>query len=191
MKKTFLSSAMLMLVAFASFGQSSAIESASQIKAAKTDIAFLSIRLFPIQTIEVNASQKDVYLDYRTKMNYFNGVDLNQPNHLTIYSTGGFVVKVNSSTPNLQNQTGTYIPASDVSITTVAGGKNPFLLLKPNTISLSDKAQPLFSSNTGGVNKTVTINYKAKGADAYVNKYINNEDPSVYTTEVVYVIEAI
>jgi len=189
MKKALISSAMLMLAAIASFAQSNK-ENTTRTKAEGTSLS-LSVRLFPIQTIEVNASQKEVYLDYRTKTNYADGVDLDQPDHLVIYSTGGFIVKVNANTPNLQNQKGTHIPASDVTITTVTGGKNPFLLIKPTTISLSDQAQQLFSSNTGGVDKTVTINYKAKGADAYVNKYVNSEDPSVYTTEVVYVIEAI
>src|SRR5690606_14460417 len=85
MKKRFLGLA-LVLTAFAANAQD-------------TDQVALNVKLYPIQTIVVNAANVD--LEYKTKTDYANGVTVSQGDHLTVYSTGGFTVNVKSETATL------------------------------------------------------------------------------------------
>ncbi|RZK15493.1 MAG: hypothetical protein EOO86_16610 [Pedobacter sp.] len=160
-----------------------------QTASAQTDNATLNIRLYPIQTITVNATQKLVNLDYKTTADYATGVSSTQADHLTVYSTGAFVVKVKSAGTTLQGQRST-IDASDVVITPIAGTTNQLANVTYNARNLSNSDQPIITSTTGSVNKNFNITYKASGADKYVDKYFKTENPTVYTTVVTYTIEA-
>ena len=51
-----------------------------------------NIRFHPVQTIEVNPSQKEAELSYITREDYETGVAATYDNHLAISSTGGFQV---------------------------------------------------------------------------------------------------
>ena len=61
------------------------------------DNVTLNIILNPIQTIQVNSEQKTVDIVYSDIGHYQNGVSEFRENHLQIFSTGGFEVKVNSA----------------------------------------------------------------------------------------------
>ncbi len=162
-----------------------------------TDNLSLNIRLRPIQTIEVATSQKLVNIDYITRADYENGVASTQPNHLTIYSTGGFVVSVSSSEDYIENNysveskanetinaTGITVKASD--------GTNPLtgVLYSASGAPLSKEGAVLFSKGSGGVDKNFNITYTAANLDAYIDKQVNGEIETVYTTTVTYTIAA-
>lgn len=157
------------------------------------DQVTLNVRLYPIQTIVVNAGQKTVNLDYITVENYSDGVSLEQQDHLSVYSTGGFAVNVKSSSSTLEsihNDVTENINASDIKVTP-ALGTSALSGSTLNAINLTDQNQVLISNSIGGVDKTFNITYEAAGADAYVNKYFDVENPTTYSTYVVYTIEAL
>ncbi|MGN8056336.1 hypothetical protein ACTJKN_08680 [Pedobacter sp. 22163] len=156
---------------------------------AQTDNATLNIRLYPIQTITVNTTQKTVNLDYKTTADYTDGVSLAEADHLTVYSTGAFVVKVKSASANLTGAKAN-IDANDVTISPLAGTSNQLANATYTPRNLSNTDQMIISSNTGSVNKNFNITYKAAGAQKYVDKYFKTENPTVYTTTVTYTIEA-
>lgn len=156
---------------------------------AQSDNATLNIRLYPIQTITVNSTQKTVNLDYKSTTDYTDGVSLAQADHLTVYSTGAFIVKVKSATANLTGAKAN-LDASDVSITPLAGTSNQLANASYTPKNLSNIDQTIIASNTGSVNKNFNITYKAAGAQKYVDKYFKTENPTVYTTTVTYTIEA-
>ena len=156
---------------------------------AQTDNATLNIRLYPIQTITVNPAQKQVNLDYKTTADYTSGVSSTQNDHLTVYSTGAFVVKVKSAAATLQGSKSS-IDASDVTITPIAGTTNQLTNAVYNARSLSNNDQPIITSTTGSVNKNFNITYKAAGGEKYVDKYFKTENPTIYSTVVTYTIEA-
>ena len=156
----------------------------------QSDNVTLNIRLFPIQIIEVNPSQEVIYLDYETTTDYANGVGLEQADHLNMYSTGGFVVKVSSREANLTSENGEVIPASDIIITPRQGILNPLIGATFNSATLSSEATTIISNNTGGINKTFGIHYQAKGNNEYVNKYIDTGSPTVFSSNIIYSIEA-
>ncbi|EOR29533.1 hypothetical protein L100_10649 [Elizabethkingia meningoseptica ATCC 13253 = NBRC 12535] len=163
------------------------------VSAQKTDDATVNVRLYPIQTIVVNGSQKIVNLDYKTSADYKNGVALDEADHLTVYSTGAFAVNVQSRDAQLSSVNTSItekINAADIKITPTAGTTNPLSGSKLSTVNLSTTPTELISSNIGGVDKTFNVKYSAAGADSYLNKYFNVENPTTYTTVVTYTIVA-
>ncbi|MGA9213337.1 hypothetical protein [Kaistella sp.] len=159
-----------------------------------TGQATLNVNIYPIQTITVNTSQKNVNLDYKTVADYANGVNLDQADHLKIYSTGAFTVSVNSSTDFLTNADAKIddkIKSSDITITATKGSTNELVGATFTPATLGAAAATLITSDKGGNDKTFNINYKATGgSDAYINLYHKDQSPTVYTTNVVYTIAA-
>lgn len=156
----------------------------------QSDNVTLNIRLFPIQIIEVNPSQEIIYLDYETTADYANGVQLEQPDHLSMFSTGGFVVKVSSTDVNMTAENGQVIPVSDIIITPREGIQNPLIGASFSPATLSSEATTIITNNTGGINITFGIHYQAKGNNEYVDKYVDTGNPTVFSTNIVYSIEA-
>ncbi|TXF77471.1 hypothetical protein [Chryseobacterium sp.] len=149
----------------------------------------LKINLYPIQTIVVNAGTNTADLDYKTLDDYKNGVSITKEDHLKIFSTGGFTVRVKTISPTLTNTlNGSSIDAGDITVTVSKGTTNGIEGLTYSSIPLSNTDTELISSPFGGNNKTFNINYAAKGEDKYVNKYMKAQTPTVYTTQVVYSI---
>lgn len=163
------------------------------VAAQKTGDATVNVRLYPIQTIVVNGSQKNVNLDYRTSDDYKKGVALDEADHLTVYSTGAFAVNVQSKDAQLSSVNTSItekINAADIKLTPTAGTTNPLSGSKLSTVTLSTTPTELISSNIGGVDKTFNVKYSAAGAGSYLNKYFNVENPTTYTTVVTYTIVA-
>ncbi len=155
--------------------------------AANAQTVTLNVRLKPIQTLIVNTAQKTVNLDYTTRDDYANGVTSSNADHLTIYSTGGFQVKVKSATAALQNGSKS-IQANTIQVKASAGtdpvNGAQYAALTP----LSATETTLVTSSVGGVDKKISIDYKGSGANAYLDNYVANQNPSVYTTELTYTI---
>lgn len=142
----------------------------------------LNINLYPIQTLVVNAEQKSIDLAYNTRGDYKNGVVSEQKDHLTIYSTGGFQVKVNavaSSETDTTFQNIAVIPSS---------GSKPLnnLNVVYTQKNISEVEQPIILATKGAMNKNVNISYKGAGDDAFVgftngNSQANHKYTIVYT----------
>ncbi|WP_027388772.1 hypothetical protein [Chryseobacterium gregarium] len=147
----------------------------------------LNVRLKPIQTLVVNPSQKVVNLDYVTKDDYTNGVSSVNADHLNIYSTGGFQVKVKSANSALQNGAKN-IQANTIQIKASAGSEPITGAQYAQNTQLSANETTLVTSTVGGVDKKISIEYKGAGANAYLDNYIAGQTPTVYTTELTYTI---
>nr|WP_314498754.1 hypothetical protein [uncultured Chryseobacterium sp.] len=147
----------------------------------------LNVRLKPIQTLIVNNLQKTVNLDYVTKDDYNNGVSSVNTDHLNIYSTGGFQVKVKSANAALQNGAKT-IQSNTIQIKATAGSEAVNGAQYAQNVQLSANETTLVTSSNGGVNKKISIEYKGAGGNAYLDNYIAGQDPTVYTTELTYTI---
>ena len=184
MKKIILTTAIIFGAIAATFAQVPATETQQ-----RGDFTTLNINLYPIQTLEVNSDQKSVDLDYKTKTDYANGVNSDQKDHLMVYSTGGFNVKVRSISDKLTGAKND-IDAIDVKITP-SRGTSPLSGGALKSSRLTTTPAVIISNSAGGVNKNYNINYEAKGNDKYVNKYYKSESPTTYSTTVIYSIEAI
>lgn len=152
----------------------------------------LNVKLHPIQTLIVNPSQNTVNLNYHTTTDYANGVSSAQADHLTVYSTGGFTVKVESASDAISSAMATNsntLAANSIQVAANAGSE-ALGGATYSEVNLSTAGGTLISSNTGGVNKKFNVEYKGAEADQYVNLYYNGENPTIYTTTVTYTISA-
>jgi hypothetical protein len=154
-----------------------------------TDNVTLNVKLKPIQTLVVNPAQKTVDLVYTTAADYSGGVSSTQADHLTVYSTGGFEVKVKSADANIVNGSKN-IAANTITITASNGANNSVAGATYTPVSLSNNDQVIATSATGGVNKNINVTYAGAGADTYVNNYIAGQTPTTYTTVLTYTILA-
>lgn len=182
MKKIILSTAILLTAVAVTFAQDGSSAS---------DVATLNVILNPIQTIEVNAAQKNVDLEYKTIADYAGGVSATQVDHLKVYSTGAFNVSVASDANDIKRAGGNEtLTASTIKVKAENGSTNPLTGATLGEVSLSTTPTSIISSGIGGVGKNFNITYSGMGSDAYVNRYFNDENPTVYTTVVTYSIVA-
>lgn len=183
---------LMLAAAFVFFGaQSVKADEAESNSGNNSDNVTLNIKIHAIQSLVVNNDQKIVDLEYITKEDYSNGVNVDKANHLNIYSTGGFEIKAKTSGATLTGTGGNSktIDVADVTVTP-KGGTNSIndVTYTPKTLSVNE--QTIAESGIGGVNKDISINYAAKGNDEYINHYVKGETPTVYTTQVTYSIVA-
>lgn len=157
-----------------------------------TDDVTLNIVLKPIQSIVVNPAtdHKTVDLVYSTMDNYKNGAtEVVKVKHLTVFSTGGFQVKVNSG-EFLTNGT-TNIDASDVTVLATNASGNNVANTATTAVSLGLTEGTLITSTEGGrsLEYDVTYNNELGKNDAYINLY-EKDGVNTFTTTVTYTIAA-
>ncbi len=157
----------------------------------KTASATLNVKLYPIQTIVIGGDNT-VNLEYNTKEDYSKGVTKTMENHLTVYSTGGFAVKVKSENENLVRKEGeSKIAVKTINLEAALGSNNKLNAPTFKKVELSNTVNNLLiSSDVGGTDLKFNVAYSGIGNNDYVNKYYNVEKPTVYTTTVTYTIEA-
>lgn len=196
MKTRFLLTSTLIAAVF-TFNQAKATEGSTGSTAGTVT---LNVKLNPIQTLTVNPAQdhKIVDLVYNTADDYKNGVSVTKNNHLSVYSTGGFQIKVKSAGSeltrssqggNAQGSDPGNIQANSIKIAAKAGS-DAIQGAAYTDQSLSATEATIITSTTGGVNKNFDITYQGAGADAYLNNYRAGQNPTVYTTTVTYTIIA-
>lgn len=165
----------------------------SEIKAqSSSGSVTINIILHPVQTISVNTSQQTTDILYASIENYHYGVSVTQDDHLTIFSTGGFMVSVEVSNKNFTRVGGSeVIPSSDVIIRPVAGTNN-ITNSDYFEVPLSTTSTPIISSTTGGRDLKYSIIYDNSVAGAgnrYINRYVKADGTeSVYRSQVTYTI---
>jgi len=147
----------------------------------------LNIVLKPIQTIIVNY-QQEVNLAYNTIDNYEEGVSTTIKDHLKIFSTGGFEVKVKSDS-DLSNGDGSNIESSDIEILAEKGTDNEVVNSVAGPVVLGEP-KTLINSNSGGrdLMYNITYNNESGGKDKYINLYKNGAN--TYSTQITYTIAA-
>lgn len=142
-----------------------------------------NVNLYPIQTLLINTSQKQVDLEYNTREDYRKGVVSEQQDHLTIYSTGGFQVKVSAVTSTVGKGV-----LDNVSIMPSSGSKP---LSRSHVIytgkNISETEQRIISATKGAIDKNVNISYKGAGNDALVG-FTKDTSPVNQSYTVVYTI---
>lgn len=154
------------------------------LQAQKSASVSLNIKLHPIQTLIVNPSQETVNLDYRTKSDYENGVTSKQVDHLSVFSTGGFEIKVKGN--DLVNNSRS-ISAQDVFIQPY-DGSNALSGVTYHPVDLNGSETLIISSDKGSINKTFSVDYSAKGDFKYLDLYRYSDMANIFSTTVIYLI---
>ncbi|MGV0978928.1 hypothetical protein [Empedobacter falsenii] len=158
----------------------------------KTATATLNVKLHPIQTIVIGGDNT-VNLEYKSEKDYSTGVTANMNDHLIVYSTGGFAVKVKSENENLvftKEGKSDQIAVNTINLKATLGTGNELNAPTFKNVVLTNSDENLISSTVGGTDLKFNVAYNGKGKNDYVNKYYNVENPTIYTTTVTYTIEA-
>ena len=161
------------------------------VNAQKTDNVTLNIKFQPIQSIVVAGSQKEVNLVYASKNDYANGVQSEQQNHLTVFSTGGFQVSVSTDKDNFERAGGGTIPVKDVIVKANTGTKTNSATHTFPEVALSKSPQALITADAGGNELTYNVTYDNTAAGSgykYINNYIHDDSETLYTATVTYTI---
>jgi hypothetical protein len=156
----------------------------------QSDDATVNIKFRPVQSIVVNpaADHQTVDLLYATKDNYAGGVTAERPDHLEVFSTGGFIVTANTGGDFTRAGGGT-IPAADVTVIATLGTSTTIGTF--TAVALATTPATLIAATEGGValKYNVTYDNTAGAGNEYINKYIHPDTPeSVYTATVTYTI---
>lgn len=150
----------------------------------------VNIRFQPVQSIVVNPAQETVNLVYATKDDYRDGVSEKMEDHLTVFSTGGFVVNVKSNGDFKRGDGTMIIPAGDMKITVDNGTDTETGDFTTQSLSTSDL--PIIAASKGGSELKYSVTYDNTSAGSgygYIDRYIHPDSPeSVYTAEVTYTI---
>lgn len=184
MKKIILTSAIIFAAVAGVFAQSTTPTPAT---------ATLNIKLIPIQSITISTTNNIVNLEYGSVTAYANGVSKDQPDHLKVYSAGGFVVSVNSSVDQLTTAKGSgTIESSGITVLASNGSINNLGLSSYGSpVALGTTPMPFITSTKGGVDERFNVSYSAQGDNAYINKLVSGTDANLattYTTQVIYTI---
>lgn len=164
----------------------------NSVKAQTSGDVTVNIKFTPIQSIMVNpaAHHQIVDLVYATKDDYAYGVTAERNNHLEIFSTGGFEVKVSTDGDFTRTETGGgTIDADDVTVKADFGTSTEIGSF--TEVALSTTPATLITATKGGraLKYNVTYNNTAGASDAYINKYKKADGTvSVYTAKVTYTI---
>lgn len=157
-----------------------------------SDNVVINLKFHPVQTIVVALTQKTTDISYTSTNDYQNGIAVTHDGHLTVFSTGGFLISVEASNENFTRAGGTEtIPVSDVVIKALNSTGNE-TDSEFSDVTLSTAPAPLITSNSGGRDLKYDIIYdntQAGSANQYINKYVSPDKPeSVYTSQVTYTI---
>lgn len=149
----------------------------------------LNIKLHKIQSIIVT-NGATVDLEYKSIGDYSGGVSKKIENHLQVFSTGGFSISAAAKTASLTNaNSNEEIELSDITLLASAGENNNLgSALTLDKKQLSQSGVNVVESTKGGRNINFNVEYTAADDDKYINHYVKDENPTVYTTTVTYTI---
>jgi hypothetical protein len=159
---------------------------AEGVSAQQSGNASLGVNLGGAQGLKINERQQSVNLDFRTVEDYRNGVSVNKPGQLEVFSAGRFVVKVSTS-GELKGEGAETIPASTIKVAVaVTGGNTNLTGMTTYPVYLSSALQQelIVSPINGTLATSFDVTYQASGLG-----YMTKADGS-YNTTVVYTIEA-
>ena len=181
MKKTILAAVTLISVVFVGTANAQST----------SDVVTVNIKLAKVQSIVINPSQKPVDLEYNNETDYRNGVIKTEADHLTVFSTGGFIVQAKSDGDFKKGSES--IAANTVTLSAAAGSKEPTgTVTYGEDLGLSTSVLNLITAQKGGFDLKFNVIYKGgKGNDYIVDRFKDGDgNPNVYTAEVTYSIIA-
>lgn len=174
MKRIILTSAIIFAVIAGAFAQTPTTTS--------SDVT-LNVILHKIQSIQVIGTTVD--MNYESISDYEGGVTVNKTGHLSVFSVGGFSVKVNSALANLTSSATEKIEASSITVQASAGASTLGAAVTYETAAaLTPTPGLLFSSTKGGIAEKFDVAYKGKGNLIYANaaKFVDAVGASATTT---------
>ena len=193
--KNFLLTGALLIVALFSVNGVMAQDPPNYVAGQISDNVTVNLKFKPIQSIQVNPSQKTVDFEYSSPGDYMNGLGekiQTFDDHLTVYHSGGFQVDVQSSgflnSGNLLDETEDHVTITATNGTDNNRSNYSFV----DNFSLNEKQPSTFiTSPGGGMGLKFNVAYTHNDSEANRAKYIDLTTglvETVYTADVTYTI---
>jgi len=160
-----------------------------------SDAVTVNLKFKPIQSIQINPAQNTVDFVYDTPEEYTNGLDgadktLTKNDHLTVYHSGPFDVKVTSTgfTDGSNALTGDHVTVKASKGASMT--RDNFTYSDPVSLAAVTGAS-LIESTGGGMGLTFDITYDHTGFanGDYINKDFDSAE-KVYSATVTYTIQS-
>lgn len=150
----------------------------------------LNIVLNHVQNLTVNPAQESTTLTYNTVEDYAKGVEVTQKDHLNVFSTSPFVIKVKVENADFvqigtDNQNRMRLPNISVRASSAEEGNG--MILEQNILSLQERA--LITGNNPAFDHKFDVTYKGPGDNEMI-KYSEFGKVNTFTNLVMYSIEA-
>lgn len=131
-------------------------------KAQTTAQVTLTVDLANISSIVIGAAFQNPTLVYATQADYNNGVTVNQPDAMQVFSNRPYSVTVVAAT-NLLGPASNSIPVSDVKVTPTTATTVSGLTLSTVAIPTGTPL-PIMASTTGTIGQTASLAYTTVGS---------------------------
>ncbi|QBQ40075.1 hypothetical protein [Sphingobacterium psychroaquaticum] len=150
----------------------------------------LNIVLNHVQNLTVNASQETTTLTYNTVEDYANGVAVVQKEHLNVFSTSPYVVKVrvvNEEFIKNGGEPGTGMLQPNVSVLAAPAAQPDGVVTEGRILSLEERA--IITGDNPAFDNKFDVTYKGPGGNELI-KYSEFGKVNTFTNVVLYSIEA-
>ncbi|HMR18707.1 MAG TPA: hypothetical protein PKA53_05370 [Sphingobacterium sp.] len=149
----------------------------------------LDIVLKPILNLTVNPEQQVTTLVYNTTEDYRDGVEVTNKEHLTVFSTGPYVVNVRLADEEYSKLSGEtedsmYLPDVRMSAVPVAEGGQ----MRLATQTLTTIERELIADDQPALNKVFDVSLHGPGADAFAD-YVADQTSASFRNTILYSLE--
>jgi hypothetical protein len=150
----------------------------------------VNVVLHRVQNLTVNPAQQTTTLTYKTLDDYQNGVEVLQKEHLNVFSTTGYVVKVRLADPRYTqviagNEEQADMPAIRVSARSAAA--QPLTELTPQFAGATNET--IISNRSASMNEVFDVLYQGPGNNA-MSRFVKGAEVTELFNTVLYSIEA-
>ncbi|NGM62084.1 hypothetical protein G5B30_09175 [Sphingobacterium sp. SGG-5] len=149
----------------------------------------LSIVLRPLLNLTVNPEQTTSSLVYNTAEDYQDGVEVTNKGHLTVFSTGPYVVNArlaNEEYAKITGETDEAMHLPDVSIAALPTEDGGTSHLETSLLTTEDKSFIL--EDQPALNKVFDVSFHGPGDGAFL-KYASKQGATTFTNTIIYSLE--
>lgn len=149
----------------------------------------ISIVLNPILNLTINPEQSITTLTYSTLADYRDGVEVTNKEHLTVFSTGPYVVNarlIGEEYVKVSGETDKKMYLPDVRIAAIPLVGNGAIKLE-NTVLTAENSGFIVGA-TPALNEVFDVSFHGPGGGAFAD-YVSKQKSSSFTNTVIYSLE--
>ncbi len=149
----------------------------------------LSIVLKPILNLTINPEQTSVSLLYSTAEDYERGVEVTNKEHLSVFSTGPYVVNarlINEEYTKILGNVDKPMKSPEISISAVPIGEHQNIRLETSVLTVENKS--FITDDVPALNKVFDISFHGPGEGVFLD-YVSQEGSSSFVNTIIYSLE--
>jgi len=149
----------------------------------------LNIVFNHVQNLTINPLQTETTLVYNTQADYENGVETVQKEHLTVFSTAAYVVKVRVADEEFVQTAGLgqqHMSLPNITISAIPVVQGNRVLVETKVLGTDGRS--IISSDNAALNDVYDVSYRGPGGNLFLD-YVSKNGQNVFSNTVLYSIE--